>query len=147
MIIRPWLMALALSFVLMPGKVSGQEPSAAGAAPPVISRADLERVRQGLAVPDPLRLSDAIPRFHVDADTGLPPTEYVQVSNNAFAGGGGLDVLGLVKKAITNWQAARRQQQTREARAQVQRELHALLGGPPGPPEGFLFLTPPPPAR
>ena len=145
MSLRLWLTGLALSLALFPGQASGQEPLAAPPDAPAISEADLARVRQGLAIQDPVLLSDRIPRFHIDADSGLPPTEYVQVSNSPFAGGGGLDVVGLLRKAITNWQAARREQQTREARAQVQRELHALLGGAPGPPEGFLFLPSPPP--
>lgn len=76
-------------------------------------------------------------RFHADADSGLI-TEYVQVPDAPFAGGG-LDIVGLIKSGISRWQSARREAEAREARAQIKQELLAMHAAPPPPPEGLVY--------
>ena len=109
------------------------------AALPTTSAADTDeiaRVRHGLSLKEPVMLTGA-PRFHADAESGLI-TEFFQVPDAPFSGGGP-DIVGLIKMGLAKWRAARQDAEIREVRAQIERELIAIHGGPPPPPEGLLL--------
>jgi len=102
----------------------------------VIDASDLARVKRGLSVENPVALTGGL-RFHADAESGLI-TEYVQVPDAPFAGGG-LDIVGLIKAGIGKWQSARRDAEAREARALIVQQLLAMHAWPPPPPEGLIY--------
>ena len=133
--------------VLWPVAASAQTPAplsppsdALVIATPPIDTNELARVRRGLSVESSLTLGTGL-RFHTDAESGLL-TEYVEVPDAPFAGGG-MDIIGLIGRGFAKWQAARREAEARKVRAEIERELIAIHGGPPPPPEGLIYAPRP----